>query len=74
MTSDWMVEAAYSIVPLLPSDPEEANAILRIVSEIINEIAVRHVRRRRPRLVGGRSGAALSSRLKRGTTKSRSPR
>lgn len=69
-----MMEAAYSIVPLLPGDPKEANAVLAIVSEIVNEIAARHVRGRRPRLVGGRSGARLSARAKGVATKSRRPR
>src|SRR5260370_12091873 len=76
MAEEWMVAAAYSIVPLLPGDPVEPNAVLAIVHSIVDNVAEHYVRPRRgrgPRLLVGQSGARLKAQAPAGGTNAARP-
>ena len=73
MPEDWMLNCAYNVATILPSDPAEALAVLEIVREIIEKIGRNHTRRR-PKRIGGRSGAARRRRASSTVSPAKSPR
>lgn len=65
MYEDWMITCAYSVAEMLPTDAKEAQAVLAIVHDLIEKVNKPYLAlRRRPRLVGSRSGAAAKRRPK----------
>lgn len=70
MCEPWMIESAYGIAAMLPGDPKEALFVLGIVKSIVVGVSRDYLEDlpRRPRLVGGRSGALRKRRPSSGGT------
>ena len=75
MGQNWVLNCAYNVAAMLPSDPKEALMVMEIVREMIEKINTPHTRLgRRPGRATTRSGAARKRRPSSMVTNSRVPR